>query len=81
MGYRDLQYEQSNIGYNKQYLDGGIKCKNYELCNKLIFDGPLPLKFLIEKYKIKPFLKWFSAPLLIFSNKLCNKIFLAKYFI
>ena len=34
MGYRDLQYEQSNIGYNKQYLDGGIKCKNYELCKQ-----------------------------------------------
>ena len=36
MGYRDLQYEQSNIGYNKQYLDGGIKCKNYELCKHLL---------------------------------------------
>ena len=36
MGYRDLQYEQSNIGYNKQYLDGGIKCKNYELCEDVL---------------------------------------------
>ena len=33
--YRDLQYEQSNIGYDWQYPQedgGGIKCKNYELC-------------------------------------------------
>jgi hypothetical protein len=29
-----------------------INNKNYELCNKIILDGPLPLKFLIEKYKI-----------------------------
>ncbi len=29
MEYRDLQYEQLNIGYDCQYPEGGIKCKNY----------------------------------------------------
>ena len=33
MEYRDLQYEQSNIAdYDCHYPEGGIKCKNYELC-------------------------------------------------
>ena len=32
---RDIQYENSNIGFDEQYPEedgGGIKCKNYELC-------------------------------------------------
>jgi uncharacterized protein (DUF885 family) len=29
-----------------------INNKNYGICNKIILDGPLPLKFLIDKYKI-----------------------------
>jgi hypothetical protein len=36
MEYRDLQYEQSNIGYDCQYPEGGIKCKNYELCEHIL---------------------------------------------
>ena len=36
MKYRDLQYEQANIGYNIQYPEGGIKCKNYELCEEIL---------------------------------------------
>ena len=36
MEYRDLQYEQSNIGYDCQYPEGGIKCKNYELCKSIL---------------------------------------------
>jgi len=36
MDYRDLEYEQSNIGYDCQYLEGGIKCKNYELCERIL---------------------------------------------
>ena len=36
MEYRDLQYEQTNIGYNCQYPEGGIKCKNYELCEHIL---------------------------------------------
>lgn len=38
MEYRDLQYEQENIEYDEQYPEGGIKCKNYELCERVI--GP-----------------------------------------
>ena len=37
---RDLEYENNNIAYDWQYTEedgGGIKCKNYELC-----DGVLP---------------------------------------
>lgn len=34
--YRDLQYEQANIGYDYQYPEGGIKCKNYELCRHIL---------------------------------------------
>jgi hypothetical protein len=35
---RDLEYENNNIGYNHQYTeeDGGIKCKNYELCEAVL---------------------------------------------
>lgn len=33
---RDLQYEQANIGYDCQYPEGGIKCKNYELCEHIL---------------------------------------------
>jgi hypothetical protein len=33
---RDLQYEQSSIGYDWQYPQGGIKCKNYELCQHIL---------------------------------------------
>lgn len=36
---RDLEYEQNYIGYDEQYPlenGGGIKCKNYELCNSII---------------------------------------------
>jgi len=29
---KDLDYENNNIGYDHQYPEGGIKCKNYELC-------------------------------------------------
>jgi hypothetical protein len=36
MQYRDLQYEQENIGYDEQYPEGGIKCKNYELCTHIL---------------------------------------------
>lgn len=34
--YRDLQYEQVNIGYDYQYPEGGIKCKNYNLCQSIL---------------------------------------------
>lgn len=34
--FRDLQYEQSSIGYDCQYTEGGIKCKNYELCKHIL---------------------------------------------
>lgn len=36
---RDIEYEKNNIGYDWQYTidDGdGIKCKNYELCEKIL---------------------------------------------
>ena len=36
MEYRDLQYEQLNIGYDCQYPEGGIKCKNYALCKNIL---------------------------------------------
>ena len=36
MEYRDLQYEQENIAYDFQYPEGGIKCKNYELCEHIL---------------------------------------------
>ena len=36
MDYRDLQYEQSNIEYDYQYPEGGIKCKNYDLCENIL---------------------------------------------
>ena len=36
MEYRDLQYEQANIDYDCQYPGGGIKCKNYELCESIL---------------------------------------------
>lgn len=33
---RDLQYEETSIGYDWQYPEGGIKCKNYELCEAIL---------------------------------------------
>jgi hypothetical protein len=36
---RDLIYENNNIGYDCQYTQedgGGIKCKNYELCDSVL---------------------------------------------
>ena len=36
MEYRDLHYEQTNVGYDCQYPEGGIKCKNYELCKHVL---------------------------------------------
>ena len=36
---RDLDYETNNIGYSYQYPEetgGGIKCKNYELCETIL---------------------------------------------
>ena len=36
---RDLEYENNNIGYDWQYTEkdgGGIKCKNYELCEVIL---------------------------------------------
>lgn len=36
---RDLEYENANIGYDEQYTEekgGGIKCKNYELCDAVL---------------------------------------------
>lgn len=35
---RDFVYEQSHVGYDEQYPDGGIKCKNYELCCRILPD-------------------------------------------
>ena len=35
---RDLNYEKNNIGFDYQYTEedgGGIKCKNYELCESV----------------------------------------------
>jgi len=36
---RDFDYEKNNIGYDYQYTEedgGGIKCKNYELCECIL---------------------------------------------
>lgn len=36
---RDLEYENNNIGFDCQYTKedgGGIKCKNYELCQNIL---------------------------------------------
>ena len=36
---RDLEYENNNIGHDHQYTEedgGGIKCKNYELCEAVL---------------------------------------------
>ena len=36
---RDIQYENSNIGFDEQYPEeegGGIKCKNYILCEAVL---------------------------------------------
>lgn len=36
---RDLEYEKNNIGYDEQYpreTGGGIKCKNYEICEEVL---------------------------------------------
>ena len=36
---KDLEYENNNIGYDHQYTEedgGGIKCKNYELCEAVL---------------------------------------------
>lgn len=39
MTTRDLEYEQNNIGYDYQYPEeegGGIKCKNWEVCQAVL---------------------------------------------
>ena len=39
MNTRDLEYESNNIGYDIQYPEsegGGIKCKNYIICNSVL---------------------------------------------
>ena len=33
---RDLDYETNHVGYDEQYKEGGIKCKNYEVCNAVL---------------------------------------------
>ena len=36
---RDFEYEKNNIGYDWQYpqeTGGGIKCKNYEICEAVL---------------------------------------------
>jgi hypothetical protein len=33
---RDLQYENSNIAYDWQCPEGGIKCKNYIICESIL---------------------------------------------
>ena len=36
---RDLEYENNNIAFDFQYTEengGGIKCKNYELCQHIL---------------------------------------------
>jgi len=38
---RDLEYEKNNVGYDIQFPKeegGGIKCKNYELCDAIAKD-------------------------------------------
>jgi len=35
----DIDYENNNIGYDELYPienGGGIKCKNYEICDEII---------------------------------------------
>ena len=39
MNEKDIEYENNNIAYDYQYtkeVGGGIKCKNYELCNEVL---------------------------------------------
>ena len=39
MNEKDTEYENNNIAYNYQYIEkvnGGIKCKNYELCETVL---------------------------------------------
>jgi len=33
---RDCDYEKNNVGYDAQYPDGGIKCKNYLICGSVL---------------------------------------------
>jgi hypothetical protein len=36
---RDFEYEKKNIAFDEQYIEeegGGIKCKNYEVCNAVL---------------------------------------------
>jgi hypothetical protein len=33
---RDLDYEKTHIGFDEQCPEGGIKCKNYELCEEVL---------------------------------------------
>lgn len=33
---RDIGYEKDNIGYDEQYPEGGIKCKNYPICGAVL---------------------------------------------
>lgn len=39
MNPSNYMVEQSNIGYDYQYQEGGIKCKNYELCENILSLG------------------------------------------
>ena len=36
MSERDLVYENNNLVFDEQYPDGGIKCKNYILCEAVL---------------------------------------------
>lgn len=33
---RDFEYEQSHVGYDCQYPEGGIQCKNYIVCDSVL---------------------------------------------
>jgi len=33
---RDIEYENSNVAYDQQYTEGGIKCKNYIICKTVL---------------------------------------------
>lgn len=33
---RDIDYEKNNIGYDEQFPDGCIKCKNYYICGAVL---------------------------------------------
>jgi hypothetical protein len=35
---RDIEYENTHVGFDEQYPEGGIKCKNYEFCEAVLPD-------------------------------------------